>query len=98
MNGLASGAVDRVAPIFGVTRDELLSKDRSRLTMHARTVAIWLARTAYGLSYPELGRAFGMHETSCMDACRRVDAALATGQPARIAMVARSFARKDAAE
>lgn len=67
---------EQVCAHFGyVTVDDVLSRDRHKSVAEARALAIWLARTKLGLSYPELGREFGLDHTTCMSACRKVERA-----------------------
>ncbi len=55
--------------------DDILAKDRHKTVWEARSIAIWLARRKYGLSYPELGREFGLDHTTCINSVKRVEKA-----------------------
>ncbi len=63
-----------VAECYGFySADEILVRDKHKSICEARSVAMWLARRKFGLSYPELGREFAMDHTTCMNAVRRVE-------------------------
>ncbi len=64
-----------VAAHYGLEADALLARDRHKSVWEARSIAIWLARRKYGLSYPELGREFGLDHTSCINSVQRVEKA-----------------------
>jgi len=65
-----------VAEYYGwSSADEILRRGRSKSVCEARHVAIWLARRKFGLSYPELGREFGLDHTTCMNSVQRVEKA-----------------------
>ena len=61
---------ERVAAHFGFTREQLLSRDRSRSVSWARGLACLLARNELGMSFPELGRAFARDQSSVNYAIR----------------------------
>lgn len=58
---------------FGIDLPSLLAKDRHKSVSFARQLAVYLCRTILGLSYPELGRAFGRDHTTMISACRRIE-------------------------
>ena len=58
---------------FHVRSSDLTSKDRHRTIALARHVAMYLAKQRLGVSFPELGRAFGKDHTTVMSAVRKVD-------------------------
>ena len=49
------------------------SERRSARTAFARQAAMYLAHVAFGLSYTDVGRAFGRHRTTAAHACRLVE-------------------------
>lgn len=51
-----------VARYFGLSREDLLSKSRSKTTAKARHLAMRFTRERLKLSYPEIGKAFGGRE------------------------------------
>jgi len=52
--------IQRVAgEFFGVTREQLLGRGRSQNIALCRQVAMYLVRDILGLSYPQIGQAFG---------------------------------------
>jgi len=53
--------------------DEILTRSRHKSVWEARSIAIWLSRRKYGLSYPELGREFRLDHTTCINSVQRVD-------------------------
>jgi chromosomal replication initiation ATPase DnaA len=52
---------------------------------------MWMVRRAFGYSYPELGRIFGRDHSTCIVAVRKVDRAIETGRPLRLAEIARGM-------
>ena len=79
-----AATIDRTRPIalvlsatermFDVSRPALLSNQRTRWVVLARDAAIWAARTAFGISYPQLGRRLQRDHTTIMTAFRRAEA------------------------
>jgi chromosomal replication initiation ATPase DnaA len=61
--------IEEAADRFGVTPEEVMSSRKLRTVATARAYAIWLARTRFGWSYPELGIVFGSDHTTCRSAC-----------------------------
>jgi len=62
-----------VAAAFGLTRDVLLSRDRSREVAQPRQIAMYLMREVGNLSLPQIGEALGGRDhTTVMYACDRV--------------------------
>ena len=63
-----------VAAHFGLSPVDLQSPRRKRLPSLARSVAMYLARKHTGMSYPEIGRAFGRRShASVISACKKVE-------------------------
>lgn len=59
---------------FSLTRDEILSAGRKQNLVFARQVAMFLCRKHLGLSFPELGRAFGGRDHSTvLYSCRKIE-------------------------
>ena len=79
------------AQSWGVPVDSLTSRGRSQSVADARALAMWMVRRTFGYSYPELGRIFGRDHTTCIVAVRKVDRAIATGRPLRLAEIARGM-------
>ncbi len=72
-------AVDRIVCIvaghFGLTPGVLTSASREKTISTARALAMYVARQHSGMSYPELGRAFGnKNHSTVIAACQRVEA------------------------
>ena len=66
--------IDTVAWVYGLTRSELLSRDRSRRVAWPRHVAAYLCRKLTGSSLPEIGDVLGgRNHTSVLRACRSVE-------------------------
>jgi chromosomal replication initiator protein len=63
--------INTVAAEFSITRDELCGDSRCAKIAHPRALAIMLARDLTGASYPQIGRAFNRHHSSCVSAVRR---------------------------
>lgn len=51
--------INRVAKSLGVKPEDVLGDKRGQLLVQARQISMYICRTSLGLSYPELGRAFG---------------------------------------
>lgn len=63
-----------VAAAFTVPLGELRASTRRRASVAlARQSAMYLAHVAFGLSFTEVGRAFGRDRTTAAYACRRIE-------------------------
>ena len=78
--GLASGpaGIDTLQQVvgnyFGLSPVDLQSPRRNGLVSLGRSVAMYLARQHTGMSYPEIGRAFGRRShASVISACRKME-------------------------
>jgi chromosomal replication initiator protein len=70
---------DLTAHAFGLTREELLSANRSPRLAWPRQVAMYLAREHTGATLPAIGAGFGgRNHTTVMHACRRTTERLAS--------------------
>src|SRR5512145_134117 len=56
----------RCAEYFGLTRADLLGRDRHKSVATARQLAMMLCRDELSLSYPEIGREFARDHTTCI--------------------------------
>ena len=66
--------LDAVCAHFSLTTEELLSAGRKQNLVFARQVAMFLCRKLLGLSFPELGRAFGGRDHSTvLYSCRKIE-------------------------
>jgi chromosomal replication initiator protein len=66
--------LDAVCAEFRLTPEEILSASRRHDLVFARQVAMYLCRKHLGLSFPELGRAFGGRDHSTvLYSCRKVE-------------------------
>lgn len=62
-----------VAQRYGVSHLQLVGRGRPAIIRRPRRIAMWLLRTAAGLSLPEIGRIFNKADhTSTVTACKRV--------------------------
>jgi chromosomal replication initiator protein len=62
-----------VASAFGVTRERMLGRDRSREVVLPRQVAMYLMREVGNISLPQIGQALGGRDhTTVMYACEKV--------------------------
>jgi chromosomal replication initiator protein len=69
---------------FGLTAEELFSRNRSPAIAWARQVAMYLARELTEQSLPSIGRQFGGRDhTTVLHACRRTALRIASDEPAR---------------
>jgi chromosomal replication initiation ATPase DnaA len=67
-------AVVAASAAFGVPAAELIAGTRrSAGTALARQSAMYLAHVAFGLSYSEVGQAFGRDRTTAAHACRLIE-------------------------
>lgn len=62
-----------VADEFGVTVDQIRSRNRDSVFSQPRMIAMWLARQTTARSTPEIGRAFGRDHSTVINALVRVD-------------------------
>lgn len=70
----AGQIIDAVCGHFGLTPEEILSAGRRHELVFARQVAMFLCRKHLGLSFPELGRAFGGRDHStALYSCRKIE-------------------------
>ncbi|MEX0991308.1 MAG: chromosomal replication initiator protein DnaA [Actinomycetota bacterium] len=65
--------LDETAGYFGLTRDDLVSKSRSRPLTTARHVAMYLMRECTGLSLIKIGEAFERDHTTAMHGIKKVE-------------------------
>lgn len=73
LRDLVHKVVHAVEVTLDVSRVDLFSGVRRPDVNAARMVLFWIVRTQTGASYPTLGRIFGRHHTSVLNAARRVD-------------------------
>jgi chromosomal replication initiator protein len=72
---------DAAAELFGVSRDELLARDRTPRIAFARQVAMYVARELTDETLPAIGRGFGgRNHTTVLHAHRRIAANMARDQ------------------
>lgn len=71
--------VRAVAEQYGVRYEDIMSKVKPKKVAWARQIAMYGARTELGLSYPELGRAFGMDHGSAHHNYKKVEDKLKAG-------------------
>jgi chromosomal replication initiator protein len=66
--------IDAVCEHFGLAPEDILSAGRRHELVFARQVAMFLCRRHLGLSFPELGRAFGGRDHStALYSCRKIE-------------------------
>lgn len=65
-----------VAPVFGVTKLDVLSHRRDRSATLARHTGMWLARRLTTKSLPQIGMFFDRDHTTVLDGIRRIEALL----------------------
>jgi chromosomal replication initiator protein len=72
---------DAAADLFGVSRDELLARDRTPRVAFARQVAMYVARELTDETLPAIGRRFGgRNHTTVLHAHRRIAADMTSDQ------------------
>ena len=70
---------DAVCAVNGLTKQELLSKQRSPRVARSRQLAMYMARELTGLSLAEIARGFDRDHTTVLHAVRSVKARLEPG-------------------
>lgn len=71
---LCAAVETAVAATFAIHPAELQGKTRGTyLVAFARQAAMYLAHVAFGLTYTEVGRAFGRDRTTAAHACRLIE-------------------------
>jgi len=91
-----------VAAAFGLAVDEMASRSRKRHLVWPRQAVWWLAKRHCTVSYPFLGRRYGLHHTTVMHGVRSTEervGAMKIGQapPEEIAAFAATVAWIDRA-
>jgi chromosomal replication initiator protein len=72
---------DAAAALFGVSRDELLARDRTPRIAFARQVAMYVAREVTDETLPAIGRGFGgRNHTTVLHAHRRIAAEMVSDE------------------
>ncbi len=62
-----------VGRVFGISREKLVGRDRSREVALPRQVAMYLMREIGGLSLPQIGEALGGRDhTTVLYACEKI--------------------------
>ena len=74
LRALVQQVVTAIEMTLDVSRVDVFSDAKRADVLTARMVLCWFVRTQTGASYPTLGRVFGRHHTSVMNACKRVAA------------------------
>ena len=65
--------LDETASYFGLTRDDLISKNRSRPLTTARHVAMYLLRDCTGLSLIKIGELFERDHTTVLHGVKKIE-------------------------
>jgi chromosomal replication initiator protein len=63
----ADDVIAATCALFKVERKAMYGASRNPQVVAARQIAMYVARTTTGASYPELGEAFNRHHTTVMD-------------------------------
>jgi chromosomal replication initiator protein len=69
-----AAVVDETAEYFGLERDDLISKSRSRPLTTARHVAMYLLRELTGLSLIKIGEQFDRDHTTALHGIKKIEA------------------------
>ena len=77
--GITAALVVRLAQP-GLTLEAILGPGRYRTAVRGRHALIWYWRTHLGLTFPEIGRAFGRDHSTAQYAVRRFAAAITEGK------------------
>lgn len=65
--------VQRAADLYGVAVADITAGNRTPQVTKARQAAAWILREQE-LSLPQIGRILGLHHTTVLHACRKIDA------------------------
>lgn len=70
----STSTIASTARLYGVRPEEVASGSREAQVVKARQATCWLLREQ-GLSFPRIGAALGVHHTTVMHACAKIDGA-----------------------
>jgi len=73
--------LDETAKYFGLTREDLISKNRSRPLTTARHVAMYMMRECTGLSLIKIGELFDRDHTTVLHGVKKVEALMRNRAP-----------------
>ena len=73
--------LDETAKYFGLTREDLISKNRSRPLTTARHVAMYMMRECTGLSLIKIGELFDRDHTTVLHGVKKVEALMRDRAP-----------------
>jgi chromosomal replication initiation ATPase DnaA len=74
LNSRIHSMVEAVAVAFTISPSEITGRDKHKSVSEARQVVCYVARTCTPMSYPELGKALGLDQSSVRTATKRVEA------------------------
>lgn len=72
----ACAVIEATAEYFGITREELLSKERTRQFSHPRMLAMVLLRQMTNMTYQQIASVFGRHHSTVIYAENRTRTSL----------------------
>jgi chromosomal replication initiator protein len=69
----ADRIIEIVCQFYGVDKIDVVGPDRTQHVAMVRHIAMYLARSHFGLSYPELGSVFGRDHSSVIHGVRMIE-------------------------
>jgi hypothetical protein len=70
-----------VSERFDLKPRDLLGPWRPRTFSAGRHIAMWMIRQSTELSYPQIGRTFNRDHSAVIHGCKRIERAIADGEP-----------------
>ena len=65
--------IDKVCKFYNVSRDDILSKSRTKDINHARQTACYLMKYQLKMSFPQIGREFSRDHTTIMNGVSKIE-------------------------
>ena len=65
--------IDKVCKFYNVSRDDILSKSRTKDINHARQVACYLMKYQIKMSFPQIGKEFSRDHTTIMNGVSKIE-------------------------
>lgn len=68
--------IDKTCKFYNISKDDILSKSRTKDINHARQVACYLMKYEIKMSFPQIGKIFGRDHTTIMNAVSKIEKGL----------------------
>jgi len=69
----AERIVDRVGRKYGISKEDLYGRKRTKHIAHSRAVAIYIIRKTTDMSFPTIGKMFDRDHSTIMNACQMIE-------------------------